>query len=135
MKGHHHYTFRLVLAIIVAVMMTACTGQSPEDNQGAINLLNEYYQDIQSGDLDRATALYPEKDRAKWGAFLRANQERLGALKKFQIDHMETNTVYSGIYFVFTMDAQYEKHDATEIITIFQEVDQKHPWLNYHKTK
>jgi len=127
--------FRLASILSLIVVTTACIGESPTDNQGAAKLLKEYYQDIQAGDLDRAVALYPEKDRPTWKAFLQINQESLGALKRFQIDHAEINTVYSGVYFVFTIDAQYEKHEATEIITIFQEVDQKRPWLNYHKTK
>jgi|GEM_PF-3024876 len=127
--------FRLIGIVALIMATTACIGESPIDNAGATRLLNEYYQDIQSGDFDRAAALYPEKDRATWKAFLQTNRKSLGALKKFRIEHSETNTVYSGIYFVFTIDAQYEKHEATEIITIFQEVDQKHPWLNYHKTK
>ncbi|MBI1194465.1 MAG: hypothetical protein GC138_01280 [Gammaproteobacteria bacterium] len=126
---------RFILIVAVMAVVTACTGEAPVDEQGATRLLKEYYQYIQADDLDHAVGLYQEKDRATWKAFLQNNQMSLGKLKQYQIDHMEMNTVFSGVYFVFTIDAQYDKHEATEIITIFQEVDQKHPWLDYHKTK
>lgn len=126
---------RLLFIVALVALMSACSGEAPVDEQGATRLLKEYYQYIQANDVEHAAGLYQEKDRATWKAFLQNNQQSLGGLKQYQIDHMEMNTVFSGVYFVYTIDAQYDKHEATEIITIFQEVDQKHPWLDYHKTK
>ncbi len=126
----------LFCAILLGSMslMMACSEVS-RDDKAATALLENYFQAIKSGDFDQAAAYYPERKRDQWKAFLRTNLEKMGPLKQFSIDHSAVSTVYSGVYFVFTMDNRYQNRDATEIITLFQEVDQKKPWLNFHKTK
>lgn len=104
------------LAFVFLVALAAC-GASESDLK-ARGMTERYYQLIQQGKFAEATRFYPEKDRALAEEMLRQHEEKLGALQSFQISAEEQNTVYSGKFYIFTVDTTYERGQEAETLTL-----------------
>jgi hypothetical protein len=104
------------LAFVCVFALGAC---SPSQNDmKARGMTERYYQLIQQGQFAEAARFYPEKDRALALEILQQNHEKLGALQSFQIGAEEQNTVYSGKFYMFTVDTAYERGQASELLTL-----------------
>lgn len=106
-------------AILAATCLLALGGCGPsETDMKARGMTERYYQRIQQGQFAEAARFYPEKERALAQETLQQNHDRLGALQSFQIGAEEQNTVYSGKFYMFTVDTTYERGHASELLTL-----------------
>ena len=105
-----------LLALLASLALAAC-GPSESDMK-ARGMTERYYQLIQQGQFAEAARFYSEKDRALAEETLRQHQEKLGALQSFQISAEEQNTVYSGKFYIFTVDTSYERGQESETLTL-----------------
>lgn len=103
--------------IFACLLALVACGPSQSD-QMARRMAERYYQLIQHEQLDEAAKFYPEKDRPLWLEMLQQNQQKLGALKSYQIGAEEQNTVYSGKFYIYTVDTVYERGDESETLTL-----------------
>lgn len=105
-----------ILAFISLLVLGAC-GPS-ENDMKARSMTERYYQFIQQGRFADAAKFYAEKDRALALESLQRNQQKLGALQSFQLSAEEQNTVYSGKFYIFTVDTTYEHAQEAETLTL-----------------
>lgn len=104
------------LAFSCLFALAAC---GPSENDLKARAMTErYYQLVQQGQFTEAARFYPEKDRALAAETLQQNHEKLGALQSFQLSAEEQNTVYSGKFYMFTVDTTYERGHASELLTL-----------------
>jgi hypothetical protein len=104
-------------ALFVCLLAIGACGPSQGDQRARL-MAQRYYELIQQGKFDEAARFYPEKDRGMWLDTLQQNQQKLGALKSFQIGEEEQNTVYSGKFYIYTVDTQYERGQESETLTL-----------------
>ncbi|MBK8164183.1 MAG: hypothetical protein IPK65_13920 [Gammaproteobacteria bacterium] len=104
-------------AVIACVLVLAACGPSESDMK-ARGMTERYYQLIQQGQFAEAARFHPEKDRALAEDTLRQHLEKLGVLQSFQISAEEQNTVYSGKFYIYTVDTSYERGHASELLTL-----------------
>ena len=104
------------LTIACLLALGAC-GPSETDLK-ARGMAERYYQLIQQGQFTEAARFYPEKDRELAAEIVQQNHEKLGALQSFQIGAEEQNTVYSGKFYIFTVDTTYERGQESETLTL-----------------
>ncbi len=104
----------VVLSCLLA--LTAC-GPSETDLK-ARGMAERYYQLIQQGNFADAVRFYPESERQLQLDALEQHRQTLGTLQSFQISAEEQNTVYSGKFYIFTVDTQYEHVQALETLTM-----------------
>jgi hypothetical protein len=106
-------------AVLISACLLALVACGPsQSDQMAQRMAERFYQLIQQGKLDEAAKFYPENDRPMWLEMLQQNQQKLGALKSFQIGAEEQNTVYSGKFYIFTVDTTYEQGQKSEVLTL-----------------
>lgn len=126
-----------LLALIVAALMfmSACEQVSTNETAAASELLGRYLKAIEAGRFDEAAALYLPKDREDRKAFLEDAASRLGRLVKVEVEGPETHIVFSGKFYIFTVDGEYERGSTDEVITLFQGVKDLRPHLTFHKIR
>lgn len=105
------------MAMLACLLALAACGPSESDMK-ARGMAERYYQLIQKGQLAEAVRFFPEKDRQIQLDALEQHRQKLGALQSFQISAEEQNTVYSGKFYIFTVDTQYEHEQALETLTL-----------------
>ncbi|MCC6303395.1 MAG: hypothetical protein IT489_11435 [Gammaproteobacteria bacterium] len=105
------------MAVLACVLALAACGPSEIDMK-ARGMAERYYQLIQQGQFAEAVLFFPEKERQVQLDALEQHRQKLGALQSFQISAEEQNTVYSGKFYIFTMDTQYEREQALETLTL-----------------
>jgi len=108
-----------VLLLYVFVVL-GCTTPSNEGQAKQIAL--QYYELIKSQQFDKAVALFPPDIQQQWLETLQRTHEKLGNLTSYRFSNVEMNTVYSGKYYLFITDTQYETSKAGEILTLFEKV-------------
>jgi hypothetical protein len=110
---------KIISATLAFVCLLTMGGCGPsESDMKARGMTERYYQLIQQGQFTEAARFYPEKDRPLALEALRQNHEKLGALQSFQIYAEEQNTVYSGKFYMFTVETTYERGHASELLTL-----------------
>ncbi|MGE0372585.1 MAG: hypothetical protein AB7Q01_11920 [Gammaproteobacteria bacterium] len=105
------------MTVIACVLALAACGPSESDMK-ARGMAERYYRLIQQDQFAEAVKFFPEKDRALWLDALQQNRQKLGPLQSFQISAEEQNTVYSGKFYIFTVDTQYELSQELETLTL-----------------
>ena len=119
-------TARFIKGKLVAVLLLyafAVWGCAAPSNDGqAKQIALQYYELIRSQQFDKAVALFPPETQQQWLETLQRTHERLGNLTSYSFSSVEMNTVYSGKYYLFITDAQYETSKAGEILTLFAKV-------------
>ncbi len=105
------------MAILACVFALSACGPS-EGDMKARGMVERYYQLIQQGKIADAARFFPEKERQLQLDALEQHRQKLGALQSFQISAEEQNTVYSGKFYIFTVDTQYEHAQALETLTL-----------------
>ncbi len=124
---------RFVWLLLAGLVLTACEVVTSNETAVASKRVHDYLTAIQSGDYGRAAAFYPADKAQEWKTFLAALGERLGRLRSFDIEGPETNIVFSGKYYIFILDGEYERGTTEEVITLFQGLKEPLPHLAYHK--
>lgn len=104
-------------AVLACLLATSACGPSENDLK-ARGMAERYYQLIQREQFDEAARFYPEKDRLLSLEALRRNHDKLGPLQSFQFSAEEQNTVYSGKFYIYTVETVYERGDASELLTL-----------------
>jgi len=118
-------------AWVVLGMVSGC--ESAHDSSDAQQLATQYMQRIQAGNLEQAAQLYPEDMRRNWQDFLQKAQAKYGSLRSYKFTGIEINTVYSGKYFLFNVDAEYANASTMEVLTLFRNVSDDRLFIVSHK--
>ncbi|MBK9131871.1 MAG: hypothetical protein IPM20_09610 [Gammaproteobacteria bacterium] len=103
--------------VLSCLLALAACGPSEIDLK-ARGMVERYYQLIQQGNFADAVRFYPESERQLQLDALEQHRQTLGTLQSFQISAEEQNTVYSGKFYIFTVDTQYEQTQALETLTM-----------------
>jgi hypothetical protein len=119
------------MAFIVLGLLSGCEGA--HDSSDAQQLATQYMQRIQAGDFAQAAQLYPEDMRRNWKDFLQQGEAKYGALRSYKFTGVEVNTVYSGKYYLFNVDAEYANASTMEVLTLFKNVSDNHFFIVSHK--
>lgn len=119
-----------VLLFCVA-LVGGCEGS--HDSQAAQQMALLYMKAVQSGDLDQAVKFYPEDTRRNWLDFLHQALKKNGPVKSYKFTNTEMNTVYSGKYYLFTVDVEYAKTSTTDYLTLFKSVSDDRLFIVSHK--
>ena len=112
-------------------LIGGCAGS--HDSQAAQQMALAYMKQVQGGDFDQAVKFYPEDTRRNWRDFLRKAQETNGPVRSYKFTNTEVNTVYSGKYYLFTVDVEYAKTSTTDYLTLFKSVSDDHLFIVSHK--
>ncbi len=109
------------MLLLAGALLSACT--IPDHAGEARKLAQQYYEHLKSGRLSEAAALFPPDKRDEQLEILRDEQRRFGALRRYRINGVETNTVYSGKFYIFLVDSEYQQTAAGEILTLLEKVN------------
>lgn len=119
-------------SLLFCFFLTAgCEGS--HDSQAAQQIALQYMKQVQAGDLDQAVKYYPEDTRRNWREFLNQAQKKNGPIKSYKFTNTEVNTVYSGKYYIFTVDVEYAKTSTTDYLTLFKSVSEDRLFIVSHK--
>ena len=113
------------------ILLGGCEGS--HDSQAAQQMALAYMKQVQAGDFDQAVKYYPEDTRRNWRDFLHKAQEKNGPIRSYKFTNTEVNTVYSGKYYLFTVDIEYAKTSTTDYLTLFKGVSDDHLFIVSHK--
>jgi len=122
-----------LLLVIVGLLLGGCEVVTNQETGIASQRVKEYLSAIQAGQFHKAASMYPADQVADWEHFMEGVRDRLGRLKSYDLDGPETNIVFSGKFYIFTLDGEYEHGSTEEVITLFQGLDEPLPHLDYHK--
>ena len=119
--------------LLVMLALGACEVVTNEETGMATKRIQAYLAAIEAGQFHKAAALYPADKAPDWEAFLKGVEGRLGRLRSYELDGPETNIVFSGKFYIFSLDGEYERGTTEEVITLFQGLKEPLPHLDYHK--
>lgn len=109
--------------MLVVTMVLAACDVPPNDNRAQM-LAEQYYQMVQSRNLEGASALYPEPEQALALAMLQETRDKNGDLKSFRFTGVEKNTVLSGRFYRFSVVTEYERGgEHEERLTVRSQVN------------
>ncbi|MFQ5488096.1 MAG: hypothetical protein ACE5ET_06615 [Gammaproteobacteria bacterium] len=117
--------------VLGASLLTACT--IPDHGGQAQALAQRYYDFLKEGQFAEAAALFPPGKREQQLEILQDEQKRFGDLQDYRINSVETNTVYSGKFYIFITDTRYEKTAAGEILTLLEKVNDDKLYIVFQK--
>ncbi len=131
--GRWARTVHYLSGVLLVLALGACEVVTNEETGLATKRVQAYLADIEAGRFHKAAALYPADKAQDWEAFLKDVEGRLGRLRSYELDGPETNIVFSGKFYIFTLDGEYERGSTDEVITLFQGLKDPQPRLDYHK--
>jgi len=118
------YIRTLILLFVVSLWVVAC-GETAQTDQQEIGMFDQYFQALQAGDIDTAVALYPEESRDLARHKLQELEAERGKLQSYKIESIEPHTVFSGKYFLATVDVVGAKKETTEMVTVLRKLSDK----------
>jgi hypothetical protein len=110
------------LAAMAALALVASCG-NPQEGRRVQILADQYYRNIQSGNLEQAAQLYLPQERGLALAMLQETRDKLGALHSYHFTGAEQNTVFSGRFYIFTVGTEYDHGEHTERLTLRSQVN------------
>ena len=113
--------FRIGAALAMVVMLGSCG--NPQEGSRVQMLADQYYRQIQSGNLSAAAQLYSPQERALALGMLEETRDKLGALRSYHFTGAEQNTVFSGRFYIFTVGTEYGDHEHNERLTLRSQVN------------
>ena len=128
------------MALVLGLLLGGCD-ETPEIDAQAAVLIDQYFQALKSGDNAKAVAMYPDDVQAQWQLFLQQAEQERGVIKQYAIKSVEPSTVYSGKYYIATVDVTGRKADSTfntestEIVTAFRKLSEDQTHIVSHKIK
>lgn len=107
-----------LILLCLVVPLLACTEPAPK--QAPSTIVKNFYSALQTSNLDSALGAYDEaffatRTRDEWRAYL----QNLGPLEKFELNSKQSDTRFSGRFFIYQFYTQYKKGKAREIMTLF----------------
>jgi len=116
--------FRLMLLLVASFSLSAC-GENANTDKQEIAMFDQYYQDLQAGDIEAAIALYPEETREQSRSFLQELEAKRGAVQSYRIQSIEPSTVFRGKYYLAIVDVVGSKSETTEMVTVLRKLSDK----------
>ncbi len=128
------FGLRAALCLLLSLPLVACEQLQPQQGSAQADaIVRQYMTAIKAGKFAQAAAFFPADKRQEWQAFLTDNQQRLGSLGEYSLSGPEMNTVYSGQYFIYIIDADYERRSTHEVVTLFLGLKDSKPHIAFHK--
>ncbi len=128
------HTLGRVCILAMVFMLAACEQLQPAQGAAQANaIVHNYFLAIKKGQFDQAAKFFPVEKRQEWLDFLTDNQARMGSLGEYEITGPEINTVYSGQYLIYIIDADYERRSTHEVVTLFLGLKESSPHIAFHK--
>lgn len=88
-------------------------------------MFDQYFQALQAGNIEAAVALYPEDSRDVARHKLQELEAKRGPVQSYKIESVEPHTVFSGKYFLATVDVVGSKKETTEMVTVLRKLSDK----------
>ena len=101
----------------------------------------QYFLVQKNGDIEAAVAMFPPELQAQMQLLLTQAVVDRGTVKQYVVESIEPNTVYSGKYYIATVQVTGRKADAsfntssTEIVTAFRKLSEDRTYIVAHKIK
>jgi hypothetical protein len=139
MKIISRYT-RVIVLVLLGLLLNGC-GETQQTDDEAAALINRYFMALKNSEIETAVAMYPNDVQAQWQLFLIQAEKDRGAVKHYVIQSIEPSTVYSGRYYIATVQVTGRKDDSafnsssTEIVTAFHKLSEDQPYIVSHKIK
>lgn len=124
----------LFVLIFLSALLSGC-GDTAQSDGMALQLINQYFQVQQAGDIEAAIAMYPLEAQAQQRSFLQSLHEKRGAVQSYTIESVEPNTVYSGKYFTATVRVVGLKKETTDMVTVLHKLSDEHPYVVAHVSR
>ena len=115
------------LLLLIALSATACSKSGPSLPSVERKSV-EYMSALAAGDFARIDSFYVPQfykttPKEGWQQELREIAVRLGARTSFKLRNKRKDTRFSGIFYFFQYDVEYEKGYAKELVTFFIPVE------------
>ena len=117
--------------MVVMSMLGAC-GNQPSIKVKADAMAEQYFELLESEKYAEAALLFTGNQQPSAKDTIEKIKNTLGILKKVKLTNREINTVLRGKFFIYQFETEYEKysslkadytrHHATEILTIFYDL-------------
>jgi len=133
--------FACMAAVLALGLLAGGCDETPRIDDQAAVLIDQYFQALKSGDIEKAMAMYPENVQVQWNLFLKQADVERGVIKQYNIKSIEPSTVYSGKYYIATVHVTGRKADSTfntestEIVTAFRKLSEDQTYIVSHKIK
>jgi len=134
-----HLRHRVLLLLLVAFVTAGCAPpQGPTGKQIAIKKADAILDAIKSKDFKHAASLYSAQfykvtTPAKWQAHLEQVHQKYGDLKRYRLEKVIVNSVYSGARFSLKFRTEYAKRDAVETMVFFRPINGEKVEIATHK--
>lgn len=109
-----------MLAGVICCLAACSSGPTEQD---AMRLASAYYYALQGGDVDDALrTLGGEQEPEAWRHFLDQRLAQRGRPQSYDLRKVETNTVYSGVFYIMEFDVLYSGGKRRETLTLGEPV-------------
>lgn len=115
---------RGTLFLSLYLLLSACTVGSPGADAGR-QVAERYYQAMQKQDMGAALGFFSDNRAPEaWRSHLENIADSLGDVERFEYRRKEVNTVFSGRYYIFEYQVNYDSgRNAKETLTLFDSVE------------
>lgn len=120
-------------------LLAACEEQGPSEMQ-VEKIGTQYFEAIKNKNFDQAVNLYAEeifatRSRDQWHADLETNAKTMGDLQRYELKNAQSDTRFSGKFYILEYKTFYTKDIAWEILTMVNPVNSNEIKLLGHKIK
>jgi len=116
-KISKRYGWRLVLATIVLAICAGCA--EPDRSSQAQLMVNQFYQTLEQSQYDKAIRFFSDELVATRSAQQWVDYFARRAIRTAVFKDVETNTVFSGRFYIFDYQVTDAKGTGAETITVF----------------
>ena len=126
------FQLKTMLALGLALCLSAC-GNPPPD-MPASKVVEQYYDALKKNDFETVLGFYAADffnthPKEQW----REQLKQLGRLQSAEVANVQADTRYSGKFYVFQMQTQYERNTMRETLTLVWPVNQTAIRIVAHK--
>jgi hypothetical protein len=116
----------ILLLLLIAISLVACERGASEAEVEKIS--NQFFEALKSGHPDQALDLCSEdffvvRSRQQWLNYLKMVRETLGSMQSYTLSKKQSDSRFSGRFYLYHYRNLYAKEPAWEILTLFSPVD------------
>ena len=129
-----------LLLISMSLFSVACSGPPGVGPKTAAKTGEAFFEAIKAGNFEKALDHYSDKffemrPRDKWMDNLKSIEKKAGAIQSYAINDLQSDTRFSGKFFIFTYRVIRSNGTTWETLTMRNPVDSTEVELIGHKIK